>query len=240
MKRDFPIIRKPNDPAQIILRMKCTITMTVCLAGLALLNTGASAQDVALTGYPYATIATHNIFHLSPVVATSAVPQVKSPPPKITATGIMSVFGQWQVLFKVNHSSEASQPAKANSYILGEREQKDNIEVIHIDGQAGVVTFNNHGVLQEVSLTDYPAGCPLVPATVALAPVRNLHPASFENSRTPDYLGGGANAVQNGQPYQNTTAEQRILLIEAQRAYLKSRDDPAADLLPPTALTPPE
>jgi len=29
-----------------------------------------------------------------------------------------------------------------------------------------------------------------------------------------------------------------MLLIEAQRAYLKAHNDPAADLLPPTALTP--
>ena len=43
--------------------------------------------------------------------------------------GIMSIFGQLQVLFKVAIPAKAEQPAKDESYILSEGQRQDEIEV---------------------------------------------------------------------------------------------------------------
>jgi hypothetical protein len=132
--------------------MKCAGKIAVCLAGGLVLNTGLRADDIALSnnplpGNPYAPVVVRNVFNLTPppVVDPNATPAV--PPVKITLNGIMSIFGQLQVLFKV-----AGKAPGQDAYTLGEGEQQDDIEVTKIDEKAGIVTFNNHGVEQKLSL----------------------------------------------------------------------------------------
>ena len=69
----------------------------------------------------------------------------------------MSIFGQLQVLFKVAGTAKPGQPAKDEFYILSEGQRQDEIEVIHIDEKASLVTFNNHGTVQEIPLANAPA-----------------------------------------------------------------------------------
>ena len=211
-------------------------------------TTGSShSADGVVTNQPYETIVARNIFGLMPPVPPAVDAPQGEPLVKITITGLMSIFGQFQVLFKASSPGKAGPPAKDNYYVLKQQQSEDGIEVLHINGETGVVTFNNHGAIQEIALAGWSGTNSALPvvseSSDAPAPAVNLpkvYPESFTRARTPDYLGGGPNGVGPGQPLPATSMEDRILLIEAQRAYLKSHHDPAADLLPPTALTPPD
>jgi len=113
-------------------------------------------------GQPYATIVSRNIFGLLPipVVDPATLQPPADPPPKITPNGIMSIFGRLQVLFKVAVKPPPGQPAKDASYVMGEGERQDEIEVMKIDEKAGVVTFDNHGTVQELPLVAASASGP--------------------------------------------------------------------------------
>jgi len=102
---------------------------------------------------PYATIVARNIFGLVPVPPPPPPAEpLADPPPKITANGIMTVFGDLQALFKVSEPGKGGQPAKDQSYMLSEGQRQDDIEVIKIDVKAATITFNNHGTQQEIPL----------------------------------------------------------------------------------------
>src|SRR5471032_2440139 len=126
--------------------MKRCGKIAICLAGALTLNAGLRADDVALADNPYATIVARNIFSLNPPpppVDPNANAPVE-PAVKITPNGIMSIFGQLQVLFK---ASGGGKPGD-QSYILGEGQMDDEIEVVKIDEKNSLVTFKNHGLLQ--------------------------------------------------------------------------------------------
>ncbi len=115
----------------------------------------AAASDT-LAGKPYATIVARNMFGLLPIPPPDTNPPAPpvDPPPKITLNGIMTIFGRDQALYKVATKPKPGQPAKEDSYVLGENERQDEIEVVKINRQDNTVTFNNHGTEQEVQLTD--------------------------------------------------------------------------------------
>lgn len=151
--------------------------IAVCLAGGLTLNAGLSGAGPASannpspadpssaspsSASPYAAIAVRNIFGLNPPVVTTNDPNelLLASLPKITPTGIMSVFGQSKVLFKVA-AARARQPAKEEFYILSEGQRQDDIEVMAIDEENGLVTFDNHGFTQELPLANAPdSGAP--------------------------------------------------------------------------------
>src|SRR5437773_79143 len=62
--------------------------------------------------------------------------------PKITVSGIMTMGGEPQVLFRAGQSP----------YSLNVGGQRDGIKVVAIDQQNGTVTFENHGAIQQVDL----------------------------------------------------------------------------------------
>ena len=65
----------------------------------------------------------------------------------------MSLFGQLQVLFKVATPPKPGQPPQDQSYVMSEGDRQDGIAVTKIDEQAGMITFDNHGVIQTLALT---------------------------------------------------------------------------------------
>jgi hypothetical protein len=115
----------------------------------------APAQSVPadnMQGNPYASIVTRNVFGLNPPPPPVAdVPQ-GAPPPKITLTGITTIFGPAEALYKVSGVPQAGKPPKDESYILKEGEQQDDVAVQHIDVAKGIVTFKNHDVVQDIPL----------------------------------------------------------------------------------------
>jgi hypothetical protein len=134
--------------------MKRVGKIAIWLATGLVLSAGARADSVASAGNPYTPIVARNVFGLNPASAETAP---SDPPPKITANGIMSVFGKLQVLFKVAGTGKPGQPAKDRSYILSEGQRQDDIEVLQIDDKTNLVTFNNHGTVQEIPLANAPA-----------------------------------------------------------------------------------
>jgi hypothetical protein len=136
--------------------MKRVGKITICLASGLALGASLQAGDVLLPNNPYAPIVAHNMFGLNPAQATDASADA-NPPPKITPTGIMTIFGSRQALFTVDGAGKPGQSGKSGSYILSEGQRQDNIEVTRINEKTGVVTFNNHGVVQEIPLTKAPA-----------------------------------------------------------------------------------
>ena len=151
--------------------VKCFGKIAICLAGGLALSAIARAGSVSPNN-PYAPIVARNVFSLNP---PQPVDKNTEPPPKITANGIMTIFGSRQALFKVAGIARPGQPAKDTSYILSEGQRQDDIEVTRIDEKAGMITFNTHGTVQQVPLTTAPALT--VPATFAANP--NPVPAMF-------------------------------------------------------------
>jgi hypothetical protein len=115
------------------------------------------ADDLAVSGNPYSTITERNVFALVPIPPPpppgSDLPP-PDPPPKITVNGLMKLFGKPEALFKFTPKAPAGQPAKEVSLTMGEGERDQEVEVTKIDMVANVVSFINHGVAQDVPLSD--------------------------------------------------------------------------------------
>lgn len=138
--------------------MKRAGQLLLSLTAAAMASALARADDLAMSGNPYSSISERNIFALVPIPTNPPVaegPPV-DPPPKITPNGIENIFGTMEVLFKVAHKPEPGQPASEDSMVLSVGERDDDIEVTKIDDQAGIITFINHGVVQELPLADAP------------------------------------------------------------------------------------
>src|SRR5580700_7335033 len=117
----------------------------------------AGATDTAdAANKPYATIVARNMFGLLPIPPPDTNPPAPpvDPPPKITLNGIMTIFGRDQALYKVANKPKPGQQAKEDAYVLSEGERQDDIEVIKINHMDGIVTFNNHGTVQELPLEE--------------------------------------------------------------------------------------
>ena len=234
--------------------MKRLGKIVVCLASGLVLNAGARANDGVLPNNPYAPIVVRNVFGLNPPEAVDAASQGE-PPPKITPNGIMSILGQLQVLFKVAGTAKPGQPAKDESYILSEGQRQDEIEVIHIDEKASLVTFNNHGTVQEIPLANAPtisatpppnsdngargrfggrsAGGPGAArnrgrgddSTLTSVPTR----AGYSGQQQPQYSG-------QQQPQNTITPEVQMIMIAAQHAKAQQEGNPMAVIFPPTPI----
>jgi hypothetical protein len=176
--------------------MKRLGKIVVCLASGLVLNAGTRAGDAVSPNNPYAPIVVRNIFGLNPPPPVDAAPP-GDPPPKITLNGIMSIFDhQLQVLFKVAGTAKPGQPAKDESYILSEGQRQDEIEVTHINEKASLVTFNNHGTVQELLLVKAnppPVSTPTpTPAQGRPVPTQKSPAPNDQNNTTiPSRLGGG-------------------------------------------------
>ncbi|HTR43862.1 MAG TPA: hypothetical protein VMH87_19805 [Pseudomonadales bacterium] len=101
---------------------------------------------------PYTSIAVRNVFGLNPPTPVTIVQPDTTPPPKITLTGITTIFGPAEALYKVAGVPQQGKPAKDQSYILREGEGQDDIIVQNIDVAKAIVTFNNHGQVQDIPL----------------------------------------------------------------------------------------
>jgi hypothetical protein len=224
----------------------------------------------AASGNPYTPIVERNVFGLVPIPVhdpEAEVPVV--PPPKITPNGIMTLFGKLEVLFKVQDNTPG-QPPKEDSYVMCEGDRQDDIEVQKIDQKAEVITFNNHGVVQELPLVAVkdakgPAGPVPVPRPggfvgrppvgfggrfgrapnnpVASSPSSIPLPAGAITPASFGSPGGfGSPAPANSAPAEPPlTPEQQVIMIEANRLATQDAVN-KGDMppLPPTVMTPPD
>ena len=207
------------------------------MAGCLEFSAMAGPDNVAQTNNPYASIVSRNVFSLSAASAPAPeTPTPDGPLPKITLEGITSILGDWLVLFKVGEVNPAGAVMQEKACMLKEGETDDGVKVVSIIPADGIVMFDNHGRIQQFTLP-HSTKLPVYMARRSYADtLPKSYPPEFIRARTPDYLGGGPDGSSNGGPI--TNLQDRITLIEAQRAYLKDNNDPAANLLPPTAATP--
>ncbi|MGD0745246.1 MAG: hypothetical protein ABSA45_08835 [Verrucomicrobiota bacterium] len=154
--------------------MKGVGKIWLCLAGGLVWNAGLRAADLALANNPYAPIATRNVFDINPPAPVDPSKANAEPPVKITLNGITAHFGQLHALFKVAVPPKPGQPGKDQFYMLSEGQAQDDIEVTKIDEQAGLVTFNNHGTVQELPLANAAASGPSGPTQGAPGPGSKL------------------------------------------------------------------
>lgn len=236
--------------------------IAVCFASGLVFSAGLCASGGAVSNNPYEPIVTRNVFGLNPPQKHAVTkPQ---PPAKITPDGIMTIFGTPQVLFNVAVPPHPPTPATEKSYILSVGQRQDGIEVTHIDEKNSMVTFNNHGVVQQIPLVKAPpitTPTPVVmhrgshPAAVAFRGFRGPHGgnmAHFGNrsGSNPGNTGGGQSANNPGGNYgngggpmvggsaggqnQQLSPEQQMVLIAAQKAQAKEKGNPIWKIFPPT------
>jgi hypothetical protein len=229
----------------------------VLAGGLVWLNTGLYADNRVSANNPFEPIAVRNIFGLNPPQAPAPVDT--SPPATITPNGIMTIFGGTpQVLFKVAVPPRPPEPATDKSYILSEGQRQDDIEVTHIDKKGGIVTFNNHGVVQEIPLVKAPPISTPTPVVMnsaftapgaapggfggpgggmggPSAPGGGNYPR-FGNNPGPNGGPGGNVGNPGGPPRQQISPEEQMILIAAQHAQAQQAGDPIAKIFPPTEL----
>jgi hypothetical protein len=141
---------------------------------LAMNNAPATAATAMDSANPYELIVTRNVFGLNPPVVDTN-PPVDASLPKITPNGILGEYGQFQVLFKVTPTGKPG--AKDQYYTMSEGEAQDDIEVMHIDSENQIVTFKNHGTVQEIPLAEAPSSGGNGAAPSPLPGNRNFNPA---------------------------------------------------------------
>ncbi len=221
--------------------MKTIAAVTILFAAFCL---NALADD----DNPYASIVVRNVFSLVPIPTNPpADTKPLDPPAKITPNGIMTLFGQLQVLFKVATPPKPGQPPQDQSYVMSEGDRQDGISVTKIDESAGMITFDNHGIVQTLPLnkaTDI--STPAAPAApggrVGLPPgMRRFGLGRNPNGGMPSPAAnyGGNNPVQQVNQQSQLSPEAQALLIEKSR--IDTQDQVNQGLLPPlppTAITP--
>ena len=125
------------------------LIMAVALLPVAV-QAGTAVARATTEGEPYTILAARNVFGLLPILPRSPLAQLPEvPPPRITLTGTMSIFGRDQAVFRMANTPKPGQPAQESSYVLAVGEWQDGVEVLNIDREKGVVLFNNHGKQQE-------------------------------------------------------------------------------------------
>jgi hypothetical protein len=118
----------------------------------------AQAQGRDSEANPYSTIVARNIFGLKSLRVEQPPVTPVEPPPKILPDGFTTLFGRPQVLFKVvTLQNSPGAQTKQSFYDLAEGEEEDGVQVTHIDMTAGAVTFDNHGVIQNLPLANFSA-----------------------------------------------------------------------------------
>lgn len=213
------------------------------------------------TQNPYSAIVERNVFNLHPPPPPVNPADLikKTPPPKITFTGITTLLGTKKAYLTIP-SSKPGGPAE--SIILAEGQSQNEIEVKSIDEKAGVVQVKNHGEDQTLDFVHDapknvgpPPGMPVpmaMPAPIPAPPPPGVQPAAGTTIRPLRTLparnpaentgntGLGASIGSgnvNPQPQNTMTPEEQVALIELQRYKAIQEHDPIANLLPPTELT---
>lgn len=203
----------------------------------------------------YQAIVDRNVFNLHPPLARedlTAQPKVQIP--TLTLNGITTILGNKLAFLTTPPTKPGAHP---ETLMLAEGQAQDEIEVKQIDEKSGMVKVVNHGEDQTLDFQhngEKPAAAPPTPLTIpsnGIPPpqrgVDKIRPLRTLPSRTTTPFAGGGNggglggvSSGNGSAQGQTplTPEQQALIIEAQRMKLMQEGNPAARILPPTAMTP--
>src|SRR6266478_1638779 len=112
---------------------------------------GANAITADSSANPYQAIFERNVFGLKPPRQPEDTKSSPPPAPKITLTGIFTMFGSKLALFKVQMPSRPPDAAHEQSFILGEGQRDGEIKVLEIDDQACSVKVSSFGTVMTVA-----------------------------------------------------------------------------------------
>jgi hypothetical protein len=243
-------------------KAKLCLLMSMLFSASAInMSLGATSES------PYNAIIERNVFNLHPPPPPVNPADLikKTPPPKITLTGITTILGQKKTFLTLPPIKPGAAP---EAMMLAEGQAYNEIEVKRIDEKAGVVEVVNHGEAQTLDFehdgakpTGAPPGAPggvpqmampapaqpqpnvmPMPAPSTIRPLRSLAPRTDYNNNNNNNNGfGGASGAANnpGQPQQSTlTPEEQVALIEIQRIKLRQEHNPMSEIFPHTELTP--
>lgn len=169
--------------------------MLICtFAGVALCMSGNAGTGDAV-GNPYQGIVDRNVFSLKPPPPPPDPEANKPPPPKVFLTGITTILGNKRALLKMTPPAKPGQPAKEESFTLGEGQREGDIEVLEIDEKACTVKVNNYGT---VTTLDFDKdGVKVAGGAAPVAGAAAGHPPGFvpAPAANPFMPAGGANAL---------------------------------------------
>src|SRR5262249_14417027 len=152
--------------------------MLCALSGLLLF---AGTQGIfADSANPYQGIVDRNVFNLKPPTPQQKTgPDEKPPAPKVTLTGITTIFGRPRALMSIQMPARPPEPSKPQTFILQPGQKDGDVEVLEINEklEGGTVKVSTFGTVQTLSMdkdgAKLPAGAPVAPAPgmpVAFAP----------------------------------------------------------------------
>ena len=165
------------------------------VAGL-FFSTAAWSVTTETSGNPYQGIVDRNVFGLKPPPPPPDPEAVKPPPSKMFLTGITTILGNKRALMKTTPPAKPGEPAKEQSFMLGEGQRDGEIEVVQIDEIAGKVKikafgsettldFENNGVKAAAAPAPAPGGAPAPPGFVPKPGTPGFNPNPFNpNSAT--------------------------------------------------------
>lgn len=242
--------------------MKRYATFTGYFAVGVLLAGALYASDTVSPNNPYSLIITRNVFGLNPPPPPGPA-EPAEPPPKITPNGIMSIFGNLQALYKVS-VNVPGKPPQEKSYMLTEGQREDDIEVVKIDEKNAIITFDNHGTIQELPLANGqasggdsgPGGMPPRPTFAGFNGNRFANNPAFNNAiafrnrmrannEAPNdndgqngfnngYNGGNSRIYNPANDSNQMTPEEQAALIALQHLQAQQQNSPTAPLFPST------
>jgi len=137
--------------------------------------------------HPYKSIVDRNSFSLLPPTPPQPV-NVPPPPSNVKLTGISTLFGVKKAMLMVQDTSGPGKTDK--SVILREGQKEDQIEVISIDEQGGIVKINNAGVVSDLSFEANGVKLPSLPVAASTQPANAIPaPASTPGAPSPTMTG---------------------------------------------------
>jgi len=165
------VLRPETEPPQLkrlanlsFHRRFVSTTVALALSGFALYSTATAAAPTPPEN-PYHRIAARNVFRLRAPPPTLMV-QPAIPLPKITLSGIITLFGDKRALLKVEFPPNPLGPAKSQSFILAEGKHEGQIGVLAINEKTACVKVDNCGSIVEITFEKAGPAPPSLPPTI--------------------------------------------------------------------------
>ncbi len=164
----------------------------LCTLGMLVFWTGTCANAIETSGgSPYQGIVERNVFGLKPPPPPPDPEANKPPPPKIFLTGITTILSSKRALMKMTPAPKPGEPAKEQSFTLGEGQRDGDLEVVEIDEKVGKVKVKYYDSIVDLDFENNGVKAAAAPAPGAPPKQAGFVPPPAPAPYTPA-AGGGA------------------------------------------------